>query len=46
MHVQILILNYQSYFLLFSTENHGAMPETLFEPHVQEMETVLMEVEL
>lgn len=35
-----------SYLLLFSTENHHTMPETLFEPHVKEMETVFMEVEV
>ncbi|KAB5558929.1 hypothetical protein PHYPO_G00022870 [Pangasianodon hypophthalmus] len=30
----------------FNTEYHHAMPETVFEPHVEEMETVFMEVEV
>ncbi|MCJ8737480.1 hypothetical protein PDJAM_G00024460 [Pangasius djambal] len=30
----------------FNTENHHAMPETVFEPHAEEMETVFMEVEV
>lgn len=32
------------YLLLFSTENDHSMPETL--SHIEEMETVIMEVEV